>query len=64
MFGLLSNAVYFRWLETGRLQWLWGMGERLGPDVAKDLRGAGKGKGPILARITFDYWVRRKDTSA
>ncbi|GJN92261.1 hypothetical protein Rhopal_005291-T1 [Rhodotorula paludigena] len=51
-----GEMVYFRWLETGRLQWLWGMGERLGPDVAKDLRGAGKGKGPILARINFDYW--------
>ncbi|GAA5997402.1 acyl-CoA thioesterase [Rhodotorula paludigena] len=54
--GHVNNAVYFRWLETGRLQWLWGLGERLGPDVAKDLRGAGKGKGPILARINFDYW--------
>ncbi|GAA6053360.1 hypothetical protein JCM3770_004130 [Rhodotorula araucariae] len=51
----VNNAVYFKWLESGRLQYLNALGDHLDPADAKDLRGAGKGKGPILARITFDY---------
>lgn len=35
------------------------LGSHLGPQAAKDLSGSGKGKGVILARITFDYRVRR-----
>ncbi|BGP36521.1 hypothetical protein JCM10450v2_000418 [Rhodotorula kratochvilovae] len=51
----VNNAVYFKWLETGRLKYLNALGDHLDPADAKDLRGSGKGKGPILARITFDY---------
>lgn len=56
---LRSNAVYFRWLETGRLNFMRTLGSHLSnPQAAKDLSGSGKGKGVILARITFDYRVR------
>lgn len=34
------------------------LGSHLDPQAAKDLSGSGKGKGVILARITFDYRVR------
>lgn len=53
-----SNAVYFRWLETGRLNFMRVLGSHLqNEQAAKDLSGSGKGKGLILARITFDYRV-------
>ena len=53
-----SNAVYFRWLETGRLNFMRVLGSHLqNEQAAKDLSGSGKGKGVILARITFDYRV-------
>ncbi|POY70353.1 hypothetical protein BMF94_6633 [Rhodotorula taiwanensis] len=52
----VNNAVYFRWLETGRLNFMRTLGSHLSnPQAAKDLSGSGKGKGVILARITFDY---------
>ncbi|BGP67181.1 hypothetical protein NBRC10513v2_000499 [Rhodotorula toruloides] len=51
----VNNAVYFRWLETGRLNFMRVLGSHLDPQAAKDLSGSGKGKGVILARITFDY---------
>ncbi|BGP52712.1 hypothetical protein JCM8202v2_000268 [Rhodotorula sphaerocarpa] len=52
----VNNAVYFRWLETGRLNFMRYLGSQLpDPQAEKDLAGSGKGKGVILARITFDY---------
>ncbi|GAA5980964.1 hypothetical protein JCM10908_003932 [Rhodotorula pacifica] len=52
----VNNAVYFRWLETGRLNFMRVLGSHLqNEQAAKDLSGSGKGKGVILARITFDY---------
>ncbi|GAA5838449.1 hypothetical protein JCM9279_003246 [Rhodotorula babjevae] len=54
----VNNIVYFRWLETGRLQNLNTLADQLpSPADGAALRGNGKGKGPILARITFDYGV-------
>jgi len=53
--SLCSNAVFFRWLETGRLQNLSWLGTQIPEADAQALKGNGKGKGPILARITFDY---------
>ncbi|KAL7340923.1 hypothetical protein BJY59DRAFT_720191 [Rhodotorula toruloides] len=43
---------------TGRLNFMRVLGSHLDPQAAKDLSGSGKGKGVILARITFDYRVR------
>ncbi|KPV78262.1 uncharacterized protein RHOBADRAFT_40810 [Rhodotorula graminis WP1] len=52
----VNNSVYFRWLESGRLANLNALADQLpSPSDAAALRGNGKGKGPILARITFDY---------
>ncbi|GAA5862552.1 hypothetical protein JCM5296_006709 [Sporobolomyces johnsonii] len=51
----VNNAVYFRFLETGRLNLVRALSEALPEKQAKDLRGSGKGKGVILARISFDY---------
>ncbi|GAA5834877.1 hypothetical protein JCM11251_002050 [Rhodosporidiobolus azoricus] len=51
----VNNVVYFKWLETGRLAYAHHLTRPLPEEVAKDLRGSGKGKGLILARITFDY---------
>ncbi|TNY20299.1 HotDog domain-containing protein [Rhodotorula diobovata] len=51
----VNNAVFFRWLETGRLQNLSWLGTQIPEADAQALKGNGKGKGPILARITFDY---------
>ncbi|GAA5903253.1 hypothetical protein JCM8208_002253 [Rhodotorula glutinis] len=54
----VNNSVYFRWLETGRLANLNALAAQLpSPSDSAALRGNGKGKGPILARITFDYGV-------
>ena len=59
-----SNAVYFRWLETGRLNFMRVLGSHLqNEQAAKDLSGSGKGKGVILARITFDYRVSLPELS-
>ncbi|GAA5859646.1 hypothetical protein JCM8547_006177 [Rhodosporidiobolus lusitaniae] len=51
----VNNVCYFRWLETGRLAWMRELTRNLPDDVARDLRGSGKGKGVILASISFDY---------
>ncbi|GAA5934864.1 hypothetical protein JCM1841_002849 [Sporobolomyces salmonicolor] len=51
----VNNAVYFRFLETGRLNLVRALSDALPENQAKDMRGSGKGKGVILARISFDY---------
>ncbi|GAA6006567.1 hypothetical protein JCM10207_004976 [Rhodosporidiobolus poonsookiae] len=51
----VNNVVYFRWLETGRLNFMRALTTSLPESVARDLHGSGKGKGVILARITYDY---------
>ncbi|GAA5945700.1 hypothetical protein JCM10213_004863 [Rhodosporidiobolus nylandii] len=51
----VNNAVYFRWLESGRLAYMRELTRALPEDIARDLRGSGKGRGVILAKITFDY---------
>ncbi|GAA6061994.1 hypothetical protein JCM10212_004272 [Sporobolomyces blumeae] len=51
----VNNAVYLRWLESGRLNTIRTLAKVLPEEQAKDLRGSGKGKGVILARLTYDY---------
>ncbi|GAA5994164.1 hypothetical protein JCM5350_006338 [Sporobolomyces pararoseus] len=51
----VNNAVYLRWLESGRLNAIRTLSNALPEAQAKDLRGSGKGKGVILARLTYDY---------
>ncbi|GAA6011851.1 hypothetical protein JCM11491_000771 [Sporobolomyces phaffii] len=51
----VNNAVYLRWLESGRLNAIRTLSNALPEDQARDLRGSGKGKGVILARLTYDY---------
>ncbi|GAA5923385.1 acyl-CoA thioesterase [Sporobolomyces koalae] len=51
----VNNAVYLRWLESGRLNAVRTLSNALPEAQAKDLRGSGKGKGVILARLSYDY---------
>ncbi|GAA5897324.1 hypothetical protein JCM6882_001858 [Rhodosporidiobolus microsporus] len=51
----VNNVVYFKWLESGRLAHVHHLTRALPKDIAADLQGSGKGKGLILARLTFDY---------
>ncbi|GAA5886646.1 hypothetical protein JCM16303_001397 [Sporobolomyces ruberrimus] len=51
----VNNAVYLRWLESGRLNAIRTLSNALPEAQAKDLRGSGKGKGVILARLSYDY---------
>lgn len=54
----LNNAVYFKYLEAGRIGFIRAFARTLGPAAAKEIVGSGTGKGIILGSVSNKYLVR------